>query len=73
MDYSKFVKEQERLCTKICDLLMKEDVSAEVGEMTMLWLAGLSIGRRQVPLSDGSPHLGMLAVGWQIGAADPED
>jgi hypothetical protein len=74
MNHAKFVKEHTALVSKICDVLKEADMSAEDGELALLWLAGLSLGMRQADMTDSvNSPLAMLALGWQVGACDTED
>jgi hypothetical protein len=73
MNYAKFVKEHTPITSRICEVLVDADVSAEDGELILLWLAGLSLGRRQASLTKEATPLMMLAVGWQVGAQDESD
>ena len=72
MNYAKFVNEHTDMCSQVCDLLTSNDMGAEAGELLLLWLVGLSMGKRQVSLVEHSPQLTILALGWQIGAGDTD-
>jgi len=72
-NYGKFISEHAGIMSKICDILTTEDVSSQDGELIFMWLAGVSMGKRQVAMTEGNPALGMLTVGWQMGAGDTED
>lgn len=52
----------------ILGLLHEANVPPEDGELLLLWLAGLSMGQRQAPLS-GDP-LQVFAQGWCLGACE---
>lgn len=47
----------------------------QTGEYVLLWIAGLSMGRRQVPIAKHGDSIAMeiFARAWQYGAAVPED
>ena len=66
MDHEQFVKDNFTLLNQITSLLIEENVSPEVGERVLLWLAGLSMGRRHKILI-GSDDLKLLATARKVG------
>ena len=66
MDHEQFVKDNFTFLNQITSLLIAENVSPEVGERVLLWLAGLSMGRRHKILI-GSDDLKLLATARKVG------
>lgn len=60
------VKEHAEIVNQICDLLTQHKVPPATGEVLMLYIAGLSAGIRQAPITGDWTR--PAAMAWQYGA-----
>lgn len=68
------VRQHSPTINLILEFLQTNRVDEEAGEFAMLWLAGLSMGTRQIPLiGHESEMIEVLAAAWQFAAAHLED
>lgn len=65
-DWNKFARDNLTLVSKLTDVLTQMNTPADVGEQVLLYLAGASAGRRDIPIMDAD-WVRPIAVGWQVG------
>ena len=72
MDVKKVIRVNQRAVDRICDVFTELNVSSEDGEIVLLWLAGLSAGRRQQPIVGelGDMWIEPVALAWTLAAEE---
>jgi hypothetical protein len=64
--FLKLVKDNQAPISEIILVLDKHDLSMEDGQSLLLYIAGMSLGSMQIPLTDEAV-VGPLSVSWQLG------
>lgn len=70
--WRKFCRENGPIIGAICDLLTEKQVASLKGEQILLFMAGMSAGIEQRPITgpQGDDWIEFTARGWQMGASE---